>query len=281
MGTNLDRAAEARRKLLAEIEATLRPASTPTRARIFGRITDLFLQYADAIDGAGVTLFDEVLLRQTSGVDTDTLAAASAALAPLACAPPRLIRVLARHPVPEVATPMLAHAPALTTPDLTAIAGVSSARHLLAIAQRTLIEEPLAQVLLDLGAQDVVDRLAANPGARFRLSDFGRLLGRASADDRARVITRMPVAVVRFGGQVSGHCMMVDVSPGGAKLVFEVPASVPELFTLEFTAVERTQIQCRVVWRRGAMLGLRFTTSLIALWDPSAVDSTPAARVSA
>ena len=279
----MDRSAAALRKLLAEIEDTLRPAPTQLRARVFTRITDLFMQHADAIDGEKSALFDEVFLRQTGGVDTDTLAATSARIAPLPNAPPRLVATLARHGVPEVAAPVLAQSPLLTTAELVAIAGISSPRHLLAIAQRAVIEAPLSQVLIELGDQAVINQLATNPGARFNVADFGALLGRASADDRARVVTRMPTAVLRFGGQVAGRCMMLDISPGGAKLSFDTPASVPELFTLEFTAVERKQIQCRVVWRRGNMLGLRFTTSVIALWDPEAAqaEAAPGTRVSA
>lgn len=274
-------AAEARRKLLAEIEETLRSASTQTRSRIFIRITDLFLQYAAALDEDAVALFGEIFLRQTNGVDTDILAEASARLAPLANAPPQLIRMLAQHGVAAVAAPVLALSPTLTTTDLVAIAEISSPDHMLAIAQRAVLDEQITQVLVERGNQPVMNQLAINPGARFTTADFGAMLGRAAADDRARVLTRMPVKVVRLGGSAAGECTMIDVSPGGAKLSFEVPASVPELFLLELSAVERRQIQCRVVWRRGEILGLRFTSSLVALWDPDAVEAVAATSVSA
>jgi hypothetical protein len=211
-----------------------------------------------------------VFLRQTGGVDTDMLAQAAARLAPLANAPPRLIRMLSRHGVAAVAAPVLTHAPALTTHDLVAIASISSPAHLAAIAKRAALDEQVTQVLIEKGDQPVMNELAINPGARFAIGDFGAMLGRAKADDRARVITRMPVRVLRLGGGIAGDCLMIDLSPGGAKLSFDVPASVPEMFMLEFTAVERKHIQCRVVWRRGSMLGLRFTASLIALWDADA-----------
>jgi hypothetical protein len=269
--------AEARRKLLAEIEATLRSASTQTRGRIFMRITDLFCHYARALDEEAIALFGEVFLRQISGVDTDALAEAAAKLAPIANAPPRLVRMLSQHGVAAVAGPVLTYAPALTTHELVAIAGISSPAHLSAIARRQPLDEQVTQVLVEMGTQAVMNDLATNPGARFTIADFGAMLGRAKADDRARVITRMPVRVLRLGGGIAGDCLMTDVSPGGAKLNFDVPASVPEMFVLEFSAVGCKQIQCRVVWRRGSMLGLRFTASLIALWDPDAA----AAAVSA
>jgi hypothetical protein len=77
----------------------------------------------------------------------------------------------------------------------------------------------------------------------------------------------MPVAVRGAGGgSVMVRCRMVDISPGGAKLKFTGPPLVPEVFVLEFTNVECQQMPCRKVWQRGEIVGLRFVTSLLALW---------------
>ena len=267
-------AAEARRKLLADVEETLRSASTQTRGRIFIRITELFLHYAPALDDEAVTLFGEVFLRQTNGVDTDALAEASARIAPQRNAPKRLIHTLSRHGVAEVAGPVLTHAPSLTSSELIAIAGYSTPEHQIAIAKRNRLDEQVTQTLIEIGHPAVMNQLCINPGAKFRLPDFGTMLGRAQADDRARVLMRTPVKVVRLGGTVAGECMLIDISPGGAKLLFEEPTSVPELFAVEFMAAENTQVQVRVVWRRAEMIGLRFTSSLVALWDPQAAQAS-------
>jgi len=267
-------AAEARRKLLADVEEALRSASTQTRGRIFIRITELFLHYAPALDDEAVTLFGEVFLRQTNGVDTDALAEASARIAPLRNAPKRLIHTLSRHGVAEVAGPVLTHAPSLTSSELIAIAGYSTPEHQIAIAKRNRLDEQVTQTLIEIGHPAVMNQLCINPGAKFRLPDFGTMLGRAQADDRARVLMRTPVKVVRLGGTVAGECMLIDISPGGAKLLFEQPTSVPELFAVEFMAAENTQVQVRVVWRRAEMIGLRFTSSLVALWDPQAAQAS-------
>jgi len=267
-------AAEARRKLLADVEEALRSASTQTRGRIFIRITELFLHYAPALDDEAVTLFGEVFLRQTNGVDTDALAEASARIAPLRNAPKRLIHTLSRHGVAEVAGPVLTHAPSLTSSELIAIAGYSTPEHQIAIAKRNRLDEQVTQTLIEIGHPAVMNQLCINPGAKFRLTDFGTMLGRAQADDRARVLMRTPVKVVRLGGTVAGECMLIDISPGGAKLLFEEPTSVPELFAVEFMAAENTQVHVRVVWRRAEMIGLRFTSSLVALWDPQAAQAS-------
>lgn len=269
--------AEACRTLLSDIEDKLRTASDAARARIFVRTADLFLHFAGALDAEGVALFDEVFLRQTDGVGDAALAETGARLAPVPNAPPYLMRMLARHGSASIATPVLRQSPTLKVQELIAIAKVSSQAHRLAIAQRATIDEALSRVLIEHGDQDVLNRLAANPGARFHITDFGAMLGRASADDRARVQTRQPVAILRVGGEVVANGMMLDISPGGAKLEFDAPANVPEVFTMEFTSVERKQIQCRTVWRRASIVGLRFAESLIALWDPDYVESGLAA----
>src|SRR4051812_17097452 len=268
VGSGGDRAIEARCKLLTDIEAVLRSATTQSRGRIFSAITGLFLLHARALDDELIALFDEVFARQIPGIDTDTLAAASDRLAPIPNAPPRLVQMLARHGVIAIAEPMLTHAPGLSTADLIGLAGTLSVAHRVAIAGRAAVDEQLSGVLIDRGEAPVMDRLATNPGARFHIGDFGLLLARATSDERARIKTQMRVTVLKFGGALAGHCSMVDISPGGAKLTFDAPVDVPEMFTLELIPAERKQIASRVVWRRGSTIGLRFTTSLIALWEP-------------
>jgi hypothetical protein len=132
-------------------------------------------------------------------------------------------------------------------------------------------------VLVEHGDQDVMNRLAANPGARFLVADFGAMLGRASADDRARVLARQPVSALRNTGDLIANGTMLDISPGGAKLEFAAAADVPEIFTMEFTSVERKQLSCRAVWRRASIVGVRFAEPLIALWDPDYVEVSVAA----
>ena len=83
-----------------------------------------------------------------------------------------------------------------------------------------------------------MNQLATNPGAHFLIADWGAMLGRAASDERARVVTRTPVRALRLGGGVAAECMMLDVSPGGAKLNLDVPANVPELFMLEPASME-------------------------------------------
>ena len=68
---------------------------------------------------------------------------------------------------------ILRHSTRLDTETLVSIARSESQQHLLAISKREVIAEPVTDVLLVTGNQDVLHSLAGNAGARF--SQFGFL----------------------------------------------------------------------------------------------------------
>ena len=263
---------EARKALFAEIEETLKSAPERARARIFTGTKRLFLKHGDTLDSDAIALFDELFLRQTQGVDADALEALSNALAPVPYAPVKLMQFFANHDNIAIAGPVLAQATCLEPEEIFGISSQCSQQHLLAISQRAAIDEQLAALLIDRGDQKVIDTLAKNSGAKYLIDDFGAMLGRATADERARVITRMPVEVRNAEtGPAYVKCMMVDVSPGGAKLQFVNPVPMPDTFILEFTNVHNTRITARRIWEKGNIAGLFFTSSLCALWGATPV----------
>jgi hypothetical protein len=261
--------------LLADVERAFQSADGPARKRIFADTAKLFLKHAGKLGSDSVTLFGEVFLRQIDGISEQALASFSAPLAPIPQAPQKLMRQLARHENPAVATPVLIQSAALDPADVMAIAKSCGNEHLLAISQRADVPADLAAVLIARGDQKTIDTLAKNPGAKYRVGDFGDMLGRATCDERARVITRMPVAVRNAEtGPAAFTCMMVDISPGGAKLQFTAPVPLPATFIFELTNVEKKQVPCRTIWQRDNIAGLLFTSSLLALWGATAVPMT-------
>ena len=271
------RMTEARAALFAEIEQTLQSASEHSRARIFDGTARLFLKHADALDSDAVALFDELFLRQIDGVDTDALAALSAPLAPVLRPPVKLLRQLAHHPCAAVAVPILIKTTGLDSSEVLAIAKSCGPEHLLAICQRADIDTNLAALLIARGDQNVIDTLAKNPGAKYLTADFGDMLGRATADERARVQTKISVDIrnAEFGPAMT-RCTMNDISPGGAKLQCAGSMPLPETFIIEFPNVEKQRVQCRKIWQRDSIAGVLFTSSLVALWGATAVPLTTA-----
>ena len=67
-------------------------------------------------------------------------------------------------------------------------------------------------------------------------------------------------ALVNIHGQERIECRLLDISRGGAKLSAEAPSAIPDRFDLAFAESARAR-PCRVVWRRGKLLGVRFVTT--------------------
>jgi PilZ domain len=59
-------------------------------------------------------------------------------------------------------------------------------------------------------------------------------------------------------GATESECAVVDVSPGGAKIVTEVAFDVKDRLALTLLADHSKRHACEVVWRRGKTYGLKF-----------------------
>jgi PilZ domain len=59
-------------------------------------------------------------------------------------------------------------------------------------------------------------------------------------------------------GTTRRECVVLDVSPGGAKVVTDAAIDVGEMFGLQLVASHRKHQPCEVVWRKGNTYGIRF-----------------------
>jgi hypothetical protein len=67
-------------------------------------------------------------------------------------------------------------------------------------------------------------------------------------------------AWIVINGRADHECSVLDAAPGGAKVVVQDDAGIPERFELAFfLAVDRRR-NCEVIWRRGKVLGVKFVT---------------------
>ena len=169
--------------LIDEIESAKASADARQRQATLKRIAEYFVVGSSSFSGEQVALFDDVFLRLTADIEAKALARLANCLAPLADAPPQMIRSLAFNDRIEVAGPVLAKSPQLTTGDLVANANTQSQAHLLAIAQRAELDEAVTDVLVDRGDRRVVRSVVKNEGARFSDQGFGKLVQRARGDD--------------------------------------------------------------------------------------------------
>lgn len=168
--------------IIGELEAAIHGGSADKRIETLRRVTDLFLVEADRLNDAQIGVFDDVLLKLIERIETKALAQLSSRLAPVDSAPIEVIRRLARDDEVTVAGPVLTASSRLTADDLIEIAGTKSQNHLLAISGRSQLAEEVTDVLLNRGSPDVVNRLAANSGARFSEMGFQTLVRAGETD---------------------------------------------------------------------------------------------------
>jgi PilZ domain len=53
-------------------------------------------------------------------------------------------------------------------------------------------------------------------------------------------------------------CVVMDISENGARIALDSVDEIPEQFTLLLVSYGHTSRACRVVWRAGRQLGVRF-----------------------
>jgi uncharacterized protein (DUF2336 family) len=170
--------------LIAELENAVKTGTRDKRVETLRRVTDLFLDSADRFNAAQIDLFDDVLSHLIRRMETRALSELSKRLAPVENAPPEAIRILARDDAIVVAGPVLAQSARLTSEDLIDIAHTKSRAHLLAISERTHLEENVTDALLSHADGEIANKLAKNAGARFSETGFTTLIKQAEADER-------------------------------------------------------------------------------------------------
>jgi uncharacterized protein (DUF2336 family) len=170
--------------LIAELENAINVGTRDTRVETLRRVTDLFLDSADRFNDAQIDLFDDVLCHLIRRMETKALSELSKRLAPVENAPPEVIQKLARDDAIVVAGPVLAQSTRLTSKDLIDIANTKSRAHLLAISERTYLDEDVTDCLLSRADGEIANKLAKNAGARFSESGFTTLIKHAEADEK-------------------------------------------------------------------------------------------------
>ena len=69
---------------------------------------------------------------------------------------------------------------------------------------------------------------------------------------------RQGAALAGLDGSPLGTCVMVDVSAGGARLMVQTPADLPDQFDVVLSRSGKLRRSCLVVWRSETIVGVRF-----------------------
>jgi uncharacterized protein (DUF2336 family) len=173
----------AHQDLIEQLEQAFAQTDIRQRAETLRRLTDLFVTGAETFTDEQIDLFDEVMIRLVEEIDVSARAVFGRRMAEVAQAPVRVMRGLALDDAIEVAGPVLRGSERLEDATLIETARTKSQQHLLAIARRKVVTEPVTDVLVSRGNRAVAVSAAGNAGARFSEFGYATLIERAH-DDR-------------------------------------------------------------------------------------------------
>jgi uncharacterized protein (DUF2336 family) len=188
--------------IVDEVELAINAGSAEKPVEAIKRVTDLFLSSAGSFNGEQIELFDNVLERLIKTIEIRAiadvssrmaLAELSSQLAPVAQAPPSVVRRLARNDEIAIAGPVLAESPRLSAEDLVEIAETKGEQHLLAISGRWWLKEVVTDALLARRYPTVSRRIIINPGARVSAAGFTIVLAQAQSDPELAIETGIRV----------------------------------------------------------------------------------------
>jgi uncharacterized protein (DUF2336 family) len=161
--------------LIDELNDVVAAGDDQQHLRILDRVADLFAAGSRGYSSDQISLFDDILRKLSADIEVKARARLARRMARINNAPPKLIRVLAFDDAIAVAKPVLTHSQQLSDADLIENANTKSQEHLLAIAQRLKLSEPVTNVLVERGDHRVVHRVVRNKGARFSLAGYNKL----------------------------------------------------------------------------------------------------------
>jgi uncharacterized protein (DUF2336 family) len=177
------KAAKSSESLLEELQTALSHGTVAHRVETLRRVTDLFIDNAVDYSDDHVRVFDDVFQCLIEQIETSARVLLADRLAPIAAAPPKIIRTLALDEVIEVSGPVLSKSERLDEATLIEIARTRGQAHLKAISLRRVLSEALTDVLVTRGDEDVVQSTVSNPGAQLSEGSLADLVIRAERDD--------------------------------------------------------------------------------------------------
>jgi hypothetical protein len=158
-------------------------------AAVLRRIETLYASTAgQGLDEAGVTVFDDVMLRLAEALEAEERAAFAARIAGAGVPPPRLVDRLARDEDAGVAAPLLEGQVQVAEATLVFCARERGQMHLFALSRRSPLLESVTDLIVERGNTQVLVSTAGNAGARFSEYGLTTLVGRARESDQLTVL---------------------------------------------------------------------------------------------
>jgi hypothetical protein len=75
-----------------------------------------------------------------------------------------------------------------------------------------------------------------------------------------RQMNGRPARLMLDDGTTELECSVLDVAPGGARIIIDAEMDVGDRFALALVASHNKRQRCEVVWRRDRTVGVKFLT---------------------
>jgi len=165
---------------LEELDRAILTGTPESRERALWHATDMLM--VGRFTDEEVWVFGEIIGKLAAEIELAARAKLAAKLSRIDHAPGKLVNELASDNSIEVAGPILRYSERVDVRTLVSAARTKEQPHLLAIARRRSIAEPVTDVLVTRGNQEVARCVATNEGARFSEAGFLKLIKRSEND---------------------------------------------------------------------------------------------------
>jgi uncharacterized protein (DUF2336 family) len=166
--------------LLANIESTISRGTPQTRAKALEHATNLLI--AGKYNEDEIWIFGELISKLMEELEERARAVLSRRMSASSNAPFQVMRRLALDDSINVAGPALQFSEKVDPSTLIETATTKGQRHLMAVARRRSVDQPVTDILVRRGDRDVVVALVDNGGASFSEFGFLHLLTRSIND---------------------------------------------------------------------------------------------------
>lgn len=180
-GAGSEKDKEQQKAAPAEIEdlfALARDTSLRARMRLVKVVGDVFATRDAVLSERERALINEILEKLVGDFEMSVRRSLARRLADVADAPPALVNALANDDI-EVARPILMKSAVLRDGELIEIVCNRTRQHQIAVALRRDLSEPVSEVLVETGSEDVIRVLLENASARISQATMEYLVDQA------------------------------------------------------------------------------------------------------
>jgi uncharacterized protein (DUF2336 family) len=165
---------------LEELDQAILTGTRESRERALWHATDMFM--VGRFTDEEIWVFGEIIGKLAAEIELAARARLAAKLSRIDHAPGKLVNELASDDSIDVAGPILRYSERVDVRTLLSAARTKDQPHLLAISRRRSISEPVTDVLVTRGNQEVARCVAGNEGARLSEAGFLNLIKRSEND---------------------------------------------------------------------------------------------------